>query len=228
MASNVADQLAWARFHMGDGTAPDGTRLLSAESMRAMQTPTVLCPGSALGDAVGITWMLRDVDGTRVVAHGGDTTGQHSIFEMVPDRRFAITSLTNCGPNGSEFNEEIIRWAFESYLSIEVKDPEPVRLEDDVLAGYAGRYETIASILDLSVVDGGLLLNATIRPEVLAQLGEEEQDDPPLPLGILPGEGDRYVVTWGPARGMRGYFSRGEDGSIEGMHLGGRYAARSR
>ena len=108
MTSNVADQLAWARFHMGDGTAPDGTRILSEELLRRMQDPTVSCPGNALGDAVGISWLLRDVEGTRVVAHGGDMAGQHSIFEMVPERRFAITSLTNCGPNGSEFNEEII------------------------------------------------------------------------------------------------------------------------
>lgn len=228
MASNVGDQVAWARFHMGNGTAPDGTRILSSDLLRRMQDATVSCPGSALGDAVGIGWMLRDVEGTRVVAHGGDTTGQHSIFEMAPERGFAITSLTNCGPNGSEFNEEIIRWAFEAYLGIEVRDPEPVRLENDALAAYAGRYETIASILDLKVADGGLVLDATIRPEVLAQLGEEEQDDPPLPLGILPGEDDRYVVTDGPAKGMRGYFSRRTDGSIDGMHVGGRYAKRVR
>ena len=150
MASNVGDQLAWARFHMGNGTAPDGTRILSAELLRRMQDPTASCHGSALGDAVGISWMLRDVEGTRVVAHGGDTTGQHSIFEMVPERGFALTSLTNCGPNGPEFNEEIMRWTFEAYLGLEVRDPEPVRLEDDVLAAYAGRYETIASILGLT------------------------------------------------------------------------------
>lgn len=226
LSSNVADQLAWARFHLGDGTAPDGTRILSEGLLRGMQDPTASCPGNALGDAVGISWLLRDVEGTRVVAHGGDMAGQYSIFEMVPERGFAITSLTNCGPNGSEFNEEIMRWAFEAYLGIEVKDPEPVRLEDEALAAYAGRYETIAMIHDVTVADGGLVLVDTIRPEVLAQLGEEARDDPPEPLGILPGEGDRYVVTHGPAKGMRGYFTRGHDGSIDGMHVGGRYATR--
>jgi CubicO group peptidase (beta-lactamase class C family) len=225
MASNVADQLAWARFHMGDGAAPDGTPILSREYLSRMQVPTVSCPGSALGDAIGIAWLLRDVGTTRVVAHGGDTTGQHSIFEMIPERRFAITSLTNCGPNGPEFNEGLTRWAFGAYLGIEVDDPEPVRLTDDELSPYAGRYETIAAILDLSVVDGGLVLEPTMRPEVLEQLGEEEQDDPPLPLGILP-DRDRYLVIDGPAKGMRGYFSRDHAGSIDGMHVGGRYAKR--
>jgi CubicO group peptidase (beta-lactamase class C family) len=228
MASNLGDQLAWARFHLGDGTAPDGTRVLSEELLRRMHEPTVSCPGNALGDAVGISWLLRDVEGERVVSHGGDTSGQHSIFEMVPERRFAITSLTNCGPNGSEFIEELYRWAFQAYLGVEVKDPEMVRLDEEELAAYAGRYETIAAIYDVTVADGSLVLTETTRPEVLAQLGEEARDDPPEPLGILPGEGDHYVITGGPAKGMRGYFSRAGDGSIDGMHVGGRYATRVR
>jgi hypothetical protein len=79
----------------------------------------------------------------------------------------------------------------------------------------------------VTVVDGRLALVDTIRPEVLAQLGEEAPDDPPSPLGILP-EGDRYIVTDGPAKGERGSFSRDADGSIDGMHVGGRYATRIR
>jgi hypothetical protein len=191
-----------------------------------MQQPTVECPGTALGDAVGISWLLRDVHGLQVVAHGGDTAGQHSIFEMVPERSFAITALTNCGPNGNEFNDEILRWAFEAYLGVVIKDPEPMKLEANALAEYAGRYETIAAIADLTVTDGVLVIETTIRPEVLEQLGEEAEDEPPIPVGILAGDGDRYIVPEGPAKGMRGYFTRADDGKIDGIHLGGRYAER--
>ena len=226
LSSNVADQLAWARFHLGDGTGPNGTRVVSEELLQRMQEPTVHCAGNALGDAVGISWLLREIDGVRVAAHGGDMAGQHSIFEMAPERGFAITSLTNCGPNGTEFNEQVIRWAFEAYLGLEVKDPEPVHLADEALAAYVGRYETIAMIHDVAVAEGGLMLTDTVRPEVLAQLGEDARDNPPDPLGLLPGEGDRYIVTGGPSRGERGYFSRRQDGSIDGMHVGGRYATR--
>jgi CubicO group peptidase (beta-lactamase class C family) len=224
--TTVADQLTWARFHLGDGTAKDGTRVLPEQMLKRMQRPTVECPGNALGDAVGISWLLRDVEGLQVVAHGGDTAGQHSIFEMVPERRFAITSLTNCGPNGGEFNETITRWAFEAYLGVEVKDPEPLTLEADALAPYAGRYETIAAIANLSVGDGVLIVETEIRPEVLEQLGEEDEDSPPIPIGILPGDGDRYIVPDGPAKGMKGYFTRDEAGKVNGIHLGGRYAER--
>jgi CubicO group peptidase (beta-lactamase class C family) len=103
ISSNVGDQLSWARFHMSDGSSPKGTPVLSPALLRQMQEPTVACPGNDLGDAIGISWLLRDIEGVRVVSHGGDMTGQHSIFEMVPERGFAITSLTNCGPNGPEF-----------------------------------------------------------------------------------------------------------------------------
>jgi hypothetical protein len=195
--------------------------------MERMQQPTIESPGNALGDAVGISWLLRSVEGVRVVAHGGDTAGQHSIFELAPDHRFAITSMTNCGPNGGEFNELITRWAFQSYLGVEITDPEPLHLDADGLAPYVGHYETIAATLDLEAADGVLMAIVTVRPEVLEELGEEPDDEPPIPIGILPGEGDHYTVPEGPAKGMRGYFTRGDDGAINGVHVGGRYATRS-
>jgi CubicO group peptidase (beta-lactamase class C family) len=227
LVSDVRDQLAWARFHMGDGTAPDGTRVLRRETLAQMQLPTVECPGNALGDAIGINWLLRDVEGVRVAAHGGDTVGQHSIFEFAPERGFAITSLTNCGPNGHEFNEQISRWAYEAYLGVIITDPEPLHLSDDALAVYVGHYETIAVTLDLEPADGVLMATVTTKPEVLEQLGEEPEDEPPIPIGILPGDGDRYIVPDGSAKGMKGYFTRDDAGAIDGMHVGGRLAAKT-
>ena len=64
-------------------------------------------------------------------------------------------------------------------------------------------------------------------PAALAELGEEPTDEPPEPIGILPGDGDRFIVTAGSAKGMRGYFSRDASGRVIGMHVGGRYAIRA-
>ena len=41
MSANAADQIAWARFHLGDGRAADGTRVLSQELLDRMKQPTV-------------------------------------------------------------------------------------------------------------------------------------------------------------------------------------------
>jgi CubicO group peptidase (beta-lactamase class C family) len=231
ISSNAADQVAWARFHLGDGTAPDGTLVLSEELLKRMQKPTVETPGSALGDAIGIIWRLRDVDGVRLVSHGGDTRGQHSAFEMVPERDFAIAVLTNCGPNGIELHEQLVRWALEAYVGVVDRDPEPVALSPSELAPYTGRYETIAWYADVTVEDQGLMVAVASKPEAVADLTEDEAEEveepPPFRVGLLPGPGDRYVALDGPFKGMKGYFAREAGGAVDGVHLGGRLATRT-
>jgi CubicO group peptidase (beta-lactamase class C family) len=231
ISSNARDQIAWARFHQGDGRADDGTRILSEESLKRMKEPTVDAPGSAIGDQIGISWMLRDVQGVRLVGHGGNTIGQDSGFDMVPERGFALITMTNSSPNGSMFNEELLRWALEAYLGIIERDPEPISLGDAELAPYVGAYETIAVWADIVAEGGKLVVNVKVKPETLKQLqeaGEEIEEPPPIPIGLLPGEGDKYIVTDGPAKGMKGYFVRGDSGDVEAIHIGGRLATRTK
>jgi CubicO group peptidase (beta-lactamase class C family) len=231
ISSNARDQIAWARFHQGDGRAADGTVILSEENLKRMQAPTVDAPGSAIGDQIGISWMLRDVQGVRLVGHGGNTIGQDSGFDMVPERGFALITMTNSSPNGSMFNEDLLRWALEAYLGIIERDPEPISLGDAELAPYVGGYETIAVWADIVAEGGRLVINVKVKPETLKQLqeaGEEIEEPPPIPIGLLPGEGDRYIVTDGPAKGMKGYFVRGDSGDVEAIHIGGRLATRTK
>ena len=230
ISSNSADLIAWALFHLGDGTARDGSRVLSKELLDRMKVPTFEMKGSALGDYVGISWLMRDVDGVRLVGHGGDTIGQHSDFVMVPERNFAISSLTNCGPNGNEFNTKVVQWALDAYAGVIDKDPEPLALTEAELAQYAGTYETIAVWVDLIAKAPNIEVNVRIKPETLKQLMEDGEDVPeptPIPLAILPGDGDRYIVPEGPAKGMKGYFMRNAAGDIEAVHVGGRLAKRT-
>ena len=230
IASTAADQIAWARFHLGDGRAPDGTQLLSKRFLKEMQRPTVDTPGSALGDQIGISWMLRAVEDVALVSHGGSTFGLYSEFVMAPEREFALTSLTNCGPGGPELNDDLLRWALETHLGVVEPELEPVELNADELAQYAGTYETIAAVCEITGDAGALVLKVELRPEVRAQLseqGEEVEESPPFRLGLLPGAGDRYVVTEGPAKGMKGSFIRGPSGAVESVHIGGRLATRT-
>lgn len=230
ISANSRDLLAWARFHLGDGTAADGTRLLSQEMLQRMQQPTVDMAGSALGDAVGISWLLRDVDGVRLVSHGGTTNGQHSSFVMVPEHGLAISVMSNCGPNGPQLNEQVTAWALEAFAGVVDSDPDPVTLTSDQLAPYVGAYATVAATVDIAEHEGGLLGTVELKPEVIEQLHAEGEDSdigeqPPFPLGLLPGDGDRFIVTDGPGKGMKGYFVRDGD-TISGVHLGGRLATR--
>lgn len=231
LSSNAGDLIKWARFHLGDGRAEDGTRVLSEELLKQMQQPTFEMPGSALGDAVGISWLLRDVDGVRFVGHGGDVNGQHSEFVMVPERNFAISTLTNCDLCGSHLMEEIVKWALESYIGVIDRDPEAIELPAEELTTFIGHYETIAVDIDVTATDGGLLLKIIPKEETIKALTEQGEDPPPdyppFPLGFLPGEGDRYIITEGPAKGMKGYFVRDDAGGVESVHIGGRLAMKT-
>ncbi|MGC9335056.1 MAG: serine hydrolase domain-containing protein, partial [Anaerolineae bacterium] len=94
----VKDLLRYARFHMGDGTTPDGMRLLSEESLALMHTP--LFPSTGLS-MMGLTWAITTVDGTRMIAHGGGTKGQVTHLRIVPSHRFAVAVFTNSEEGGT-------------------------------------------------------------------------------------------------------------------------------
>jgi CubicO group peptidase (beta-lactamase class C family) len=229
ITANAGDQVAWIRFHLGDGTAKDGTRLLSQENLDRMKQPTAHMPGAALGDAVGISWMLRDVDGVQVVSHGGSTIGQQSAFEMVPERKFGIAVLTNGGSAGSDLNHGLVRDAMAHYAGVVETDPEPSARDAAALEDFIGVYDTIAMAIDVRERDGGgLLVAMTAKPAFLESIGASAEDfaEPPVPIGLIGAEGDRFVVSDGAAKGMKGYFARNDAGEISGMHMGGRLAAR--
>ena len=98
IASSVVDQLRWARFHLGDGRAESGARVLPAEVLHRMKEPTVKLRGTTLGDAIGLGWFLRDVNGVRTVGHGGSGNGQFAELLIVPERDFAVVAMSNAGP----------------------------------------------------------------------------------------------------------------------------------
>jgi hypothetical protein len=174
--------------------------------------------------------LLKDIDGVRVVGHGGSTIGQYSAFQMVPERGFAFASMTNCGPNGPQFNRQLERWVFEHFLSLVDEEPEPVDVPAARLVDYVGHYETIAAVVDVTADGGRLVAQVAMKPETKARLteegGEPPPDQPPVVLGLLYADGDQYVVAEGDAKGMTGYFARGADGTVTGVHMGGRLATR--
>jgi hypothetical protein len=138
--------------------------------------------------------------------------------------------MTNCGPNGSQLNEELSKWVLEAYLGVIDKDPEPIALGDAALAQYEGDYETVAATVAISAAEGRLTLQIGYKPatieQIVAEGGDAPEQQPPVPIGLLPGDGDRYIVVDGPAKGMRGYFVRDASGAIEAAHIGGRLATR--
>ena len=185
--STAADLTAFARLHLGDGTAPDGTRLLSAASVAAMQQAQADRPaGTDAPAAQGLGWMLADWSGTRVLGHGGETIGQTSFLQALPDRDLVVALLTNSA-GGERLWRPLGRWLFETLADVPMPavprpaDPAPERR----LANYAGTYERLGARYGVAAEGGQLVL----RTEFLGALAElDGPTQPPARLRAVTDE----------------------------------------
>jgi CubicO group peptidase (beta-lactamase class C family) len=227
LASSVADQLRWARFHLTDGRAQGGVRVLPAETLHRMKEQTVVLRGSSLGDALGICWFLRDVDGVRTVGHGGSANGQFAELLTVPERDFGVVVLSNAGPEGIPFNQAVVRWALQTYLGVIDRDPEPIPYDEARAREFIGHYENDAMNFDIATDGAAMTLAVDIKPEIRAAAdGELPPGYPREEIGLLPGDTDEYVITSGGLKGQRGFFTRDESGAVVGVDLAGRLSNR--
>ena len=192
-----------------------------------MKQQTVELRGSTLGDALGISWFLRDVNGVRTVGHGGSANGQFAELLTVPERSFAVVAQSNAGPNGISFNQAVVKWALEHYLGVVERDPQPVPHDKARAAEVVGSYDIDVMTLTIAADETGLTLAVGIKPDIRAASDTELPPDyPPAAIGLLPGDGDEYILTEGGMNGQRGYFTRDDSGTIVGADLAGRMFTR--
>ena len=215
--SNVVEQLAYASFHLGDGSAPSGTRILEPGTMALMQRPQAAA--GSMCDSIGVTWMLSEIGGTHFVFHGGATNGHLSSFELAPARRFAVTALTNSdtGRGLRPFVSELMR---QYFLGIAPANPPPWPIDSAALKEYSGRYEQTIARLDVTFGDGGLVIEEA-SPAIRAV---EPLPLPPVaavPIGV-----DRFAILAGDRRGETVEFLRDRAGRIEWMRWDGRISRR--
>jgi CubicO group peptidase (beta-lactamase class C family) len=223
IASSAADVLRWARFHLGDGRAESGVSVLPAEVLQRMKEPTAALRSSNLGDAIGIGWFLRDVDGVRTVGHAGSAIGQFAELLTVPERGYAVISLANAGPDGIPFNQAVVRWALQTHLGVAERDPEPLLYEEARAREVVGSYDNDAMTLTIGADGARLTLEARLKPEVRAALDTDPgPDHAPAEFGLLPGAADEYIVISGALKGLRGFFTRDESGAVVGVDIAGR------
>ena len=213
--STVADLLRYAAFHLGDGTAPDGTRLLPAAALGAMREPRV--PIGPVGH-VGLAWFLEDRGGTQVASHGGATVAHMSQLVIVPARGAALVILTN-GANGAVLNAELQEWLLTGWLGLPPR-ARPAALERQPdLAPYAGRYWAPLSDIERAAEDGELVLRLTWKGSVA-----ERPTPPALRLAF---NGPDAVIASGPSEvPPLGDFLRAADGSVAYFRWGGRARRR--
>ena len=142
ISARVHDLLAFARMHLAGGTAPDGTRLLSAASARAMtaREADLPCP-SIMGNSWGLGWSRDDWDGRPVIGHTGTGIGQLAFLRILPEQGFAVALLTN-GGDGPGLYHDVFAETFRELAGVTMPAPfrPPAQPARFALAPYVGRY----------------------------------------------------------------------------------------
>jgi CubicO group peptidase (beta-lactamase class C family) len=217
---SVHDLLRYARFHMGDGRAEDGTRLLSPESLARMQTPQVTVWRD---ETWGLTWSLDIRNGTRLVGHGGGTHGQITQLWMVPERGFAVVVFTNAEAGGF-VTEQATKWALKEYLGLEKPDPKPIGASEQELAALVGRYVGDMSDVELGMLAGRLIAQMVYKAAFPSQYSPIPPPPPPATLTLC--EKERLLVLDGEMKDETVDVIRRPDGTIGWLRIGGRLHRR--
>jgi CubicO group peptidase (beta-lactamase class C family) len=171
--STVRAQIRYARFHMGDGAA-NGTPILRPETLKRMQTPQQYDLHTGNNIKIGLNWLVQDFQGIRLIAHPGDTFGEHTEFIAVPEKGFAYVLLTNAEPGGAVTASSALNEALKSYFGIgatptvastAVASPTAASLPPTIavpaakLAEYAGRYTLPSGTIVLRIENGALAVS---------------------------------------------------------------------
>lgn len=216
--------IAFARMHIADGLAPDGTRVLSQESASAMREWQINHP-AAIGppSGQGLGWMLPGRPG--VVEHAGDTIGVAALLRLVPHAGAAVAVLTN-GGNIGPLIEELVDPLLNDISDVaatprlpapraEARSPEPER--------YLGRYETRINIQDVTLgTDGRMLLTQSARNEALTMIESAGISSTPQQHDLRWLSGHTFMLTdpSGAPLGAVEFFGADAAGRAQLLHTG--------
>ena len=216
LSSNAPDLLRYARFHMGDGTSQDSQRILSPESLREIQTPTIAATGI---EKMGMAWFITQVNSDRIIEHPGGTNGQVSSLLLAPGKGYAMVLAFN-SDRGRRLVERIKFMALQEFTGIQVPEAVPVDREPGQLKEYSGRYTTVGQVVDLVPSGKNLELKLTMTGGFPTPDSPPRPSPPPALLGFY--EEDRVVVINPPFQGERAEFVRDSRGQVKWMRLLGR------
>lgn len=221
VASGVNDLLRYAEFHLGDGSAPRGARLLSPVSMRHMQETQLVQQGTDEEMALG--WQVSRIGDLREVWHDGWAVGQTALLFLVPAKQLAVVLLTN-SVTGERLNRDIRRMIAQEYLGVTVSDPAPIGLPKTELTQYAGRYSR--PFMDVVVtIDADRVMIQRIQKQGFPT-GDSPVPPPGPPAPYAFYAKDRLIGLGGGTQGVRAEFLRRSDGTVEWIRVGGRVARR--
>ncbi|WP_194925712.1 serine hydrolase domain-containing protein [Catenulispora pinisilvae] len=176
VTSTVRDVLALAHVLLNAGTAANGRRIVSAESVREVMHSRVPVPDPYLfGPEWALGLIVCDWAGETVYASDGSTIGQSCRLRILPDSNTAIVMLTNGGPRDAfyrrVFNEILTDLGLTTIPDLPTPNP-TLKLDP---AKYEGVYERPGARYEVSSESGRLYLTNVIDPQRAAILHKPER-----------------------------------------------------
>jgi CubicO group peptidase (beta-lactamase class C family) len=209
ITSSIKDLLAYGQYHLGDG-AP----LLKKESLDLMQTPQF--PINDQSGSIGLSWFVREVEGTKVFDHGGTTLGQQAQLTIFPENKLVMGILTNAD-KGGKLNAETEKWVMKAFLDIVEPEPEPIDASLEDLQPYLGMYTRPTMDTELKYEDDKLILQLIMKNTGMPR---EDMPPPPPPATLQLCGKDQMVVMDGMFKDIRLDFIRNDKDEIAYVRLG--------
>jgi CubicO group peptidase (beta-lactamase class C family) len=224
----ITDLLNYAKFHLGDGTAANGERVLKRESLELMRMPQMR--KQSTDDDMGIGWHLRQVGPVRTASHGGTLGGHILLLEIVPERNFAIGILTNAN-TGWRVIQDVEREALKTYLGVTYAKNQAISHRG--LVETLPTYEPLARQPDPAPYVGTyarpntkVVVRADGTKLVVQEVQNSGRGGTDMPIAFF--GPDRAVVMEGTEQGQTIEFVRDAGGKVNWVRVVGRVAVREK
>lgn len=221
--TTVEDTIAFLRMHLAGGVLPDGTRLLSHESIQAMQTPTSPDP-TGPDSGFGLGWMYDQHDGARIFSHGGGSLGGVAHAQISPEDNFAMAAFVNSSIGGP-LHDELVRLVLPSRPSPLATPTGEIR-RDVPLDAFVGKYSRVTTRTEITRESDHLVVQVTEVPEELVGVLIDPESTVPefraVPIN------DNTLVSCGELLGgpQALTFHEKSGGAFQLMYTGHRLARR--
>ena len=216
LAMRPRDLLAFARMHLEDGRAADGTQVLAPGTAAAMHAREVGLPDLGLmGSSWGLGFERFDLPAGEIIGHDGSTIGQGAFMRMDAGSGVAVALLSNGGDMFSLYHD-LVGHVLEALtgnglpaLPKPPADPQPVDASK-----YVGTYSADVFELEVSQEDDGRIWLEMTPKGMFEELGEKPERTE------LVSYREDSLIPLNPDRGMHlPHVFLGDDGDGHALYL---------
>ncbi len=223
LAMSARALLAFGRLHVDGGLTADGTRVLSAASVQAMQERQLDRPVAAgAPNGQGLGWMLDARPG--LVGHGGGSIGVSALLQLAPEQGVALAVLAN-GEGAGPVMEGLLDVLLDD-LGVTGRPPTPAPAAPTAgpePARCAGTYRTRTALSTVTVEDDGRMwLTVDPRNEALAMAADAGVAAESQRLELRHAHGDTFDVVGpdGSSSGTVAFVGADSRGRARFLHTG--------